>query len=678
MKLCVIVPIYDIGPLLADTLLSVLDQKVTVDGAPAEGTLHLVFDGCPLYETNRGLIDDLRLGAEDWEIVVSYGPNAGVSRARNTGIDRLLAQDAPPEFVVFFDADDLMPQGYLQRAIDAFRAGRETTPGLGWVYVDQVGFGKSHYVLRYPNSFDACRFVATNLSQPTSLMHMDVLRAGLRFDSGLEAGLEDYEFWIQAVRAGFVGTHCVDTYCRYRLLSGSRSSVNRANDAYTRSHIMAKHAPFFSATAMLAARHAALPAHLRWNDAAGRFEDVVLTAGPGARVAAQRRDAAELRRGLFERMAFATPTFDEFHAPRVSRMIVIGPAFEALRDDAVLDLQLTLEERLMHHDVVRLVAAHPVTGARQVLGLALKTHWLQGALAYDATRQRTGYARVRHLAETALDGAGPARTEIDIGPLCRTARGGSGALAAQEPGAPEDLGLAVFRALDRLIGPEAMRPPPAPRLRLCAARRAHFDDIFTTIHDTFPVVSAFGAPGSARTGLVLADPEAAPLAQQVLDDPRADGVALLWLGGAERPALRGARDVFTLDPAAMSWTPRRRYIGAPVDPPRDLLKQLRARLLGLERIVVIGDATLYTCLAAAMGADCALAFVPAPQQPGDLAEIEAVVAFQGATRGGVFVPPEARTLYRAMGVPSHLLDARDTEAADFARRRLAPEVQAAS
>lgn len=100
----VIVPVYKVEPYLRQCIDSILAQTYT------DFELILVDDGSP---DNCGAICD-EYAEKDNRVVVIHQQNAGVSAARNAGIDI-----AKGEYLSFVDSDDMIAETYLEKLLDA-------------------------------------------------------------------------------------------------------------------------------------------------------------------------------------------------------------------------------------------------------------------------------------------------------------------------------------------------------------------------------------------------------------------------------------------------------------------------------------------------------------------------------------------------------------------------------
>lgn len=105
MRIGVIVPAFNVSAFLAQTLQSVLDQTV------ANWSLIVIDDGST---------DDTAqvvLGYSDPRVHLIRQDNAGVSAARNRGLEAFLCRSRPPDAFMFLDGDDrLSPHAFAQLA----------------------------------------------------------------------------------------------------------------------------------------------------------------------------------------------------------------------------------------------------------------------------------------------------------------------------------------------------------------------------------------------------------------------------------------------------------------------------------------------------------------------------------------------------------------------------------
>ena len=107
----VIVPVYNVEPYLEECILSILHQTYN--------TLQVILidDGST---DHSGLMCD-QFAEVDSRIEVIHQENAGVSAARNAGIQRAIGK-----YIIFTDSDDVLPEKAYQNLLDA----RTGNPGL--------------------------------------------------------------------------------------------------------------------------------------------------------------------------------------------------------------------------------------------------------------------------------------------------------------------------------------------------------------------------------------------------------------------------------------------------------------------------------------------------------------------------------------------------------------------
>ncbi|WP_378948485.1 glycosyltransferase family 2 protein [Mesorhizobium sp. ANAO-SY3R2] len=127
MKLSIIVPVYNRERYVGSTLRSILRQR---DDADLD--IIVIDDG-----SSDGSADIVRAFINEGAPIRLYSqPNAGVTKARNTGLRRL---PADAEFVSFVDSDDISPVGRFAADLAFFKA----DPSLELTYsfmrmVDQI------------------------------------------------------------------------------------------------------------------------------------------------------------------------------------------------------------------------------------------------------------------------------------------------------------------------------------------------------------------------------------------------------------------------------------------------------------------------------------------------------------------------------------------------------------
>ena len=169
----VIVPSYNLGQYLPETLNSVLAQTyqdwecLVVENGSTDGSLSVV---------NEYAAADSRI------VPVVFAENVGVAAARNRGLEL-----AEGKYVLFLDADDLIAPGYMAAAVQAL----EADPSLTVVYGRAERFGTETSWDLPPFSMDT--MLARNCLYISCFFRKEAARP---FDPAFKAGFEDWDFWL--------------------------------------------------------------------------------------------------------------------------------------------------------------------------------------------------------------------------------------------------------------------------------------------------------------------------------------------------------------------------------------------------------------------------------------------------------------------------------------------------
>ena len=169
----VIIPSYNLGNYLPQTLRSVMDQTFTdweclvVENGSTDGSLSIVNEFC---------------ASDERFIPVVFTENQGVAAARNRGLEL-----AEGEFILFLDADDLLSPHYMEAAMAAFKL----DPTLDLVYGKAQRFGTE-------TSWDLPAFSMDTMLASNCLYVSCFFRrsAAVTFDPVFKTGYEDWDYWL--------------------------------------------------------------------------------------------------------------------------------------------------------------------------------------------------------------------------------------------------------------------------------------------------------------------------------------------------------------------------------------------------------------------------------------------------------------------------------------------------
>ncbi|NBB81789.1 MAG: glycosyltransferase, partial [Alphaproteobacteria bacterium] len=243
----IVLPVFKHSVLLTEAIRSALAQRTDF---PV--TLLVVNDGCPFPETHETLLAQAE--AADGRLIYLRRANGGLSAARNSGIDYVLAALPSVEAIYFLDADNRLYAQALQRAWDQLKA----NPQCGWAYPDIDMFGVEINA-RAPADYSVLKHLAENICEAGSLVRRRLFERGLRFDESMKLGFEDWDFWLQAVGQGYVGSRVDTMGFRYRKRPESMLSNSERDRAEILAYMRRKHKTLYSRETVLAAEHQEAP-----------------------------------------------------------------------------------------------------------------------------------------------------------------------------------------------------------------------------------------------------------------------------------------------------------------------------------------------------------------------------------------------------------------------------------
>jgi glycosyltransferase involved in cell wall biosynthesis len=231
--IAVLVPLFGHSVLVVDALLAALEQ---VSRYPF--VIVVVNDGCRLAESDLTVKSIVSVYPERFRYIVQ--PNAGLSAARNTGIDYALASFEALQAIYFLDADNAIQPRALENAYGRLLE----SPDASWVYpnIDMFGLERN---FDYGGPYSLLRHTRDNICEAGSLVHRRVFDAGVRFDETMRLGYEDWDFWLSAIAAGFRGVHHEHFGFMYRNRAESMLSQSKRDDSEISAYMRKKHKALF-------------------------------------------------------------------------------------------------------------------------------------------------------------------------------------------------------------------------------------------------------------------------------------------------------------------------------------------------------------------------------------------------------------------------------------------------
>ena len=203
-KVSVIIPYYNDGKYIAETLASVEQQTY-----PAIETI-LVDDGST-DENSIRVFDTIQIkkGRKLHE------ENAGPSAARNLGI--VLSTG---KYILPLDADDKIDPTYIEKAVTIL----ENNPQCGIVYCEAKFFGADSGKWHLP-PFTMGRMLLSNIIFNAGLFRKEDWEICGGYDESLRIGIEDWDFWLKILELGRTAYQIPETLFYYRIKSTSRNRM---------------------------------------------------------------------------------------------------------------------------------------------------------------------------------------------------------------------------------------------------------------------------------------------------------------------------------------------------------------------------------------------------------------------------------------------------------------------
>lgn len=213
-----IVPCFNVGSLLERTIDSLLAQTLP----PRE--ILIIDDASTSAETLAALE---AAEAVPSVTVLRQPTNQGVAAARNRGLDTCRG-----DFAVFLDADDL----FTAPSLAAFHDALANAPDASFAYPTVTCFGNRNDTFPAPE-FNAYLLHHANICPIASMITRGAIDSGVRFDTAISVGHEDWDYWLRLVDAGYLGCAAPDAVLLYRRVGFTRNDLgNQMEGGFEASH----------------------------------------------------------------------------------------------------------------------------------------------------------------------------------------------------------------------------------------------------------------------------------------------------------------------------------------------------------------------------------------------------------------------------------------------------------
>jgi glycosyltransferase involved in cell wall biosynthesis len=266
-RIAIVLPVFKHSVLVTEAIHSALAQIL-----PVPFRIVIVNDGCAFPETHDVALATARTHPD--RVVYLRRGNGGLSAARNTGIDYVLAAWPTVDAIYFLDADNRLYPQALERAWHTLEADRE----IGWAYPDFDMFGQEHY-FGAGGEYSVLKHLSENFCEAGSLVRRAVFESGIRFDESMRLGFEDWDFWLQVVAKGWRGKRVDAMGFHYRKRPESMLANSERDRAEILGYMRRKHKALFTSSRILAEEHREAP---RYAICLGDTSQVLLATDPTA------------------------------------------------------------------------------------------------------------------------------------------------------------------------------------------------------------------------------------------------------------------------------------------------------------------------------------------------------------------------------------------------------------
>lgn len=202
-KVSIIMPCHNDGKYIGEAIRSVMGQTYP------DWELIIVDDGSDDPETAQALE-----GLQDARVRVFHTPHLRPAGARNYGISQ-----AEGEYILPLDSDDRIEGTYIEKAVSVL----EGDPGIGIVYCRADLFGEEEGPWGLPD-YSFRSMLLDNIVFVTALFYKSDWEKVGGFSTTMEAGMEDYDFWLSVMALG-KGIHQIpEVLFHYRIKPSSRTA----------------------------------------------------------------------------------------------------------------------------------------------------------------------------------------------------------------------------------------------------------------------------------------------------------------------------------------------------------------------------------------------------------------------------------------------------------------------
>ena len=213
----------------------------TLDSLGAQTYRH--FEVLIVSDGDEAFPQDVLTGfcAQHPDIAVSLDvkPHSGLAATRNWAIERARGQ-----YILPLDSDDLIAAIFLEKTVAVL----ESHPALSFVYTETLFFGEKNEIWAHVD-FNPRLLLQQNLMTCTTLYRRDLWSALGGYNTNMEHGYEDWDFWIGAIEHGFRATNLHLPLFMYRRKKQSMLESRQQFDRLAKAQIVANHPTLYHSMA---------------------------------------------------------------------------------------------------------------------------------------------------------------------------------------------------------------------------------------------------------------------------------------------------------------------------------------------------------------------------------------------------------------------------------------------
>lgn len=220
-KVSIIIPAFNSGEFIAETLESVLGQTyenwecVVVDDGSKDNTSEIVKKYCFL----------------DSRFIYFFQENQGPSIARNHGIAQ-----STGDFILPLDGDDIIEKTYIEKSVSHFHS----YPQTKLIYCKAQLFGAEQGAWALPD-YNYESFIWSNSIFCSAMFRRSDFNNTSGYNPNMRYGLEDWDFWLSLLHEHDIVYQIPEVLFFYRKRNSSRDSIAHEHLAEMQRQIVLNH-----------------------------------------------------------------------------------------------------------------------------------------------------------------------------------------------------------------------------------------------------------------------------------------------------------------------------------------------------------------------------------------------------------------------------------------------------